>query len=262
MYKSLLSIIALCVTQAYAIQCPKPRETPEGAEVFPTCGAVGVFQKDGKFGFFDTKSGKVLAEAQFDEVKDRYVAPRLTPVRRGDKWAYVDQSGQAATPYQYDYAERFLFDRGLAIVSMDGRFGMINPALETVVPPEYTRMDGFLRPDTDTDYLTVACKDGKCGFINALGETVVDLRYDGAGGFGAPVAPVKQGEKWGYINTKGETVQDFVYDEAPAFTQHWAGGRDVPCVAAKRGGATVIIDPQGKVLPEGTICAPLPPPRI
>ncbi len=262
MNKYLLSIIALLAVQAYAIPCPLPQEKPEGAEVYPTCGALGVFKQHGKFGFFNTKSGKVLAKAQFDEVKDRYVADTFTPVRQGGKWAYVDKNGQVATLYQYDQAEHFLFGRGLAIVSMDGRFGMINPALKTVVPLEYARMDGFLQPGTDAQYVTVACKDGKCGLINLSGETVVDLRYDDAGGFGASVAPVKKGGKWGYINIKGETVLPFVYDKAPPFSQGWLGNREFDCVEAEQNGKRVVVSHEGKILSEDTLCLPLPPPMI
>lgn len=261
MRKTALLFTALAAVQAYAVPCPFPNEKPEGAEeAYATCGGIGIFKKDGKFGFYDPKNGEVLVKAQFDEVKDRYIGDRLIPVRQGDKWAYVDKHGQAATPYQYEEANHFPYGAATAIVRQNGRYGMIDSKLQSVVPMEYERIDGFIVPEGGDAYLSAACKDGKCGFLNDKGETVIALEYDDARGFGAAVAPVKKGDKWGYINAKGEIVQDFVYDEAPEFTRHWAGGRDVSCVEAKRGGATVAIDPQGKILPEGTQCMLLAPP--
>lgn len=263
MKKYFLPILLFAAGGAYAIPCPTPTQHPEGAEVYPTCGAHGVFLKDGKYGFFDTHSGETLAEAQFDEVKDRYVAPDLTPVRQGEKWAYVDGKGQAQTPYQYEYAEHF-HSGPLAIVGKDGRYGMIDTQMRIAVPLEYTRLDGFMLPEVPDypAYLTVACKDGKCGFLNQKGETAIPLHYEDAGGFGAGVAPVKKGDKWGYIHPQGEVVQDFVYNEAPAFHKPWYGQRNVSCVEATRDGKRVAIGPQGEILPEDTICLLLPPPMI
>lgn len=259
MKKYILTIWAIAAVQAYAIPCPTPMQHPEGAEVYPTCGAQGVFLKDGKYGFFDTQTGETLAEAQFDEVKDRYVAPDLTPVRQGEKWAYVNHEGQAQTPYQYEYAEHF-HQGTLAIARMDGRYGMIDARLAAVVPFEYEHMGTFLPPEDSNVYLAVACKDGKCGYLNDKGETAIPLQYDEATGFVAAVAAVKKGDKWGYINALGEVVQPFVYDQAESFQRQWLGGRDKPCVEAQRDGQRVVMDPHGNILPQDTQCPPLPPP--
>ncbi|MDO5090396.1 MAG: WG repeat-containing protein [Cardiobacteriaceae bacterium] len=259
MKKCFLAIWAMAVSGAYAIPCPTPTQHPEGAEVYPTCGNLGVFQKGGKYGFFDTQSGEVLAEAQFDEVKDRHVAAGVTPVRQKEKWAYVNSKGEAQTPYQYDYAEHFWYGP-LAIARINGRYGMINGRFAAVVPFAYERMGKFLRPEGGEGYLAVACKDGQCGYLNDKGETAIALQYDDATAFAAAVTAVKKGDKWGYINAQGDIVQPFVYDKAEPFSLNWLGDRDVPCVAAERDGKRVVIDPQGKILPEDTQCPPLPPP--
>lgn len=261
MKKYFLAMLALTTMHAHAIPCPTPTQHPAGAEVYPTCGAHGVFLKDGKYGFFDTKTGETLAEAQFDEVKDRYVAPDLTPVRQGEKWAYVDGKGQEQTPYQYEYAEHFLTGP-LAVARMNGRYGMIDARFAAVVPFAYERMGTFLRSEDSSVYLAVACKDGKCGYLNDKGDTAIALQYDDANDFAAAVTAVKKGDKWGYIDAQGNVVQPFVYDQAESFSRHWLGSRDRPCVEAQRDGQRVVIDPHGNILPADTDCSPLPPPTI
>ena len=86
-------------------------------------------------------------------------------------------------------------------------------------------------------------------------------KYDEITDFHKGFACVRQGDKWGYINPQGKTVQPFEYEAAEAFT-HNMGSRERECVEAQKNGKRVAIDPQGKTLPENTLCMPLPPPLI
>ena len=256
--------LTLAATHACAIVCPRPIAVPEGEGIetpYRVCGALGVFSQNGKKGFFDPDSGAIVAPAQFDAVYKDYVADTLTPVMKDGRWAYVDTQGKAHTAWEFDQVSLFLYDDTLAIVGKDGRYGMIDRNGETAVPLEYDRLDGFMRQENGYNYLTVACKAGKCGYLDEKGKTVIALEYDDAGGFGADVAPVKKGDKWGYINPQGKTVQPFEYEAAEAFT-HNMGSRERECVEAQKNGKRVAIDPQGKTLPENTLCMPLPPPLI
>lgn len=268
MKKTFLILSIFLAASAQAVPCPKPDKHPAGADVYPTCGGIGVFRQNELFGFFDTQSGEVLVPAQFDEVKDNYVS-ELTPVRKGKYWAYVNQQGQEQSPYEYEYAERFYYKDALAIVRKHN-LGMIDQRMQIVLPFEYESMGGFLPvPERNTrEYglITSACKIGiirYCGFLNEKGEAVIPFIYRDVGSFDAPIAPVmNEAGKWGYINLKGEVVQDFVYDVAPSFGRYRLGAREFDCVKAQKDGKEVIIDFQGKILPENTICAPLSPPRI
>ena len=198
--KLLFLALALAAASAHAITCPAPIEVPEGEgiEASPhVCGALGVFTQHGKKGFFDPHSGAVVVPAQFDAVVRDYVADTLTPVMKGEHWAYVDTQGKAHTAWEFDQVSLFLYDDALAIVGKDGRYGMINRNGETAVPLEYDRLDGFMRPENGYNYLTVACKAGKCGYLDEKGKTVIALEYDDAGGFGADVAPVKKRRQMG-----------------------------------------------------------------
>ena len=266
--KPLFLALSLAAASAHAITCPAPREVPEGEGIeasHPVCGALGVFTQHGKKGFFDPHSGAVVVPAQFDAVYNDYVDDTLTPVKKGEKWGYVDTQGKAHTAWEFDQVSLFLYDDALAIVGKGGRYGMIDRNGETAVPLEYERLDGFMRPENGYNYLTVACKAGKCGYLDEKGNTIIVLDYDDAGGFGAAIAPVKKGDRWGYINLKGEIVQPFVYEEAEAFSHNWAGSRDRNCVEAVKDGKQVAIDPQGNTFPENTRCEllpPLPPPEV
>lgn len=272
MKKIFLILTIFLATSAHAMPCPKPEKHPEGADVYPTCGSIGIFRQNALLGFFDTQSGEVLAPAQFDAVQDNYVSyvSELTPVRKGEYWAYVNHQGQEQTPYEYEYAAHFHYKDALAIVRKKSVFGMIDQQMQIVVPFEYESMGGFLpvpeRNGGKYAYITSACKIGiirHCGFLNEKGEVVIPFIYRDVGDFDAPIAPVmNEAGKWGYINLKGEVVQDFVYDVAPSFGRYRLGAREFDCVKAQKDGKEVIIDFQGKILPENTICAPLSPPRI
>ena len=157
--KPLFLALALAAASAHAIPCPAAREEPEGEGIeasHPGCGALGVFTQHGKKGFFDPHSGAVVVPAQFDAVYNDYVDDTLTPVKKGEKWGYVDTQGKAHTAWEFDIVSLFLYDDALAIVGKDGRYGMIDRHGKTVVPLEYARLDGFMRPENGYNYLTVA----------------------------------------------------------------------------------------------------------
>ena len=148
--KPLFLALALAAASAHAIPCPAPIEEPEGEGIEAShhvCGALGVFTQHGKKGFFDPHSGAVVVPAQFDAVFRDYVADTLTPVMKGEHWAYVDTQGKAHTAWEFDQVSLFLYDDALAIVGKGGRYGMINRNGETAVPLEYDRLDGFMRPE-------------------------------------------------------------------------------------------------------------------
>lgn len=256
--------LALAAAQAFAVPCPMSAHAPEGAEVFPSCTNIALFRQNGQYGYFNPENGEIIAPAQFDEVRTTFVSPFLNPVRKGEKWAYVDGKGQAKTPYEYDHAEDFLAGKdSAAIVGKNGRFGIINTQFQVIAPIEYTRIDSFLDPEFGRPYwLAAACKDGKCGFLNEKGEIAIAFEYEDAGGFGAAVAPVKKGGKWGYIDAKGKTVQPFEFDYAPPFGRYWTGDPADTCVEAEKDGKRVVIDRKGNILPEDTLCLPVPPPLV
>ena len=266
--KPLFLALTLAAIHADASECLRPAKVPEGEGIEirrNICGALGVFSQHGKKGFYDPFTGEIVVPAQFDAVFRDYVADTLTPVRKGEHWAYVDTQGKAHTAWEFDQVSLFLYDDSLAIVGKGGRYGMIDRHGETIVPLQYERMDGFMRREDNQGYTTVACKAGKCGYLDEKGNTIIVLDYDDAGGFGAAIAPVKKGDRWGYINLKGEIVQPFVYEEAEAFSHNWAGSRDRNCVEAVKDGKQVAIDPQGNTFPENTRCEllpPLPPPEV
>lgn len=255
MKKLFCILILLAQAGAYAVPCGQPRHRPDGAEhVLPTCGKVAVFLQNGKYGFSDADSGKILVPAQYDEVLGP-VDDFLTGVRRGGKWAFVQADGTPRTRFQYDSVQRFPNADSFAIVAVQGRFGMIDGNGTVRQPLVYERMDGY-RQDTAGEWRTVACRDGQCGFLNARGETVIKLQYEDAGHFGMGMAPVKQAGQWGYINEQGEVMVPFVYDRAGAFGPH-AGPSS--CVNVEKDGQQFSLDVQGKLLDEWKPCIDPPP---
>jgi hypothetical protein len=75
-----------------------------------------------------------------------YRAPALLPASvnttSGQLWGYVDGGGKLRLPAVYDYAESFQ-SNGLAVVSKDGKNGIINTRGQFVVEPRFDSIGPF-----------------------------------------------------------------------------------------------------------------------
>ena len=175
--KPLFLALALAAASAHAIPCPAPREVPEGEGIetpYPVCGALGVFDQHGKKGFFDPHSGAVVVPAQFDAVYNDYVDDTLTPVKKGEKWGYVDTQGKAHTAWEFDQVSLFLYDDALAIVGKDGRWAYVDTQGKTVQPFEYEAAEAFTHNwmGSRERECVEAQKNGKRVAIDPQGKTL------------------------------------------------------------------------------------------
>lgn len=58
------------------------------------------------------------------------------PVKKGDKWTYADHTGRLITEPAFDMAWDFGGD-GYAVVSLDGKCGVIDGSGSFVIAPEF-----------------------------------------------------------------------------------------------------------------------------
>jgi hypothetical protein len=144
-------------------------------------------KKDGKYGFINTE-GAVVIPLLYDDCELGFTwhlsgsEQRNSPIwmKRGDKYGFVDISGNEIVEPQYEFAKPFSDneDVSLAAVVRNGAVGFIDETGKMVIPCMY-----------ESDL-----KD-HCG-------------YHFSGGF----ANVKQGGKWGVIDTDNRVVLPFLYD--------------------------------------------------
>lgn len=179
----------------------------------------------------------------------------LAPVRTGDRWGYVNQSGTMVILPAYEDAAPFA--EGLAAVKVDGCYGYINPLGTVVLPSQYARAENF------SDGLALVERNGNALFIDRTGKQIAALErgekcapfHQGVavvrkfefgtpstyllnrngkrllvkeklrdiGDFVGDLAVVKSGGnglsiKYGYCNLQGKIAIPLVYDEAQPFS--------------------------------------------
>ena len=76
--------------------------------------------ENGKHGFKDKETGKVVIEAKYDRIYPFTEEEGLAAVKIDDKCGYIDKTGKVVIDLIYDNA--FCFSYGLASVLLDGRW--------------------------------------------------------------------------------------------------------------------------------------------
>jgi hypothetical protein len=137
---------------------------------------------------------------------------QLFPAQSGEKWGYIDQSGNWAIEAEYDRAG--LFYTGLAAVWQDGKVGYINVDGEFEIEPQYANGGDFVGGPAPVMKET----PGKVGFVGTDGKLVSDYLYEDASRFDDGMAPVKFNGKWGFIDTTGRRVIECTFDDVGSFT--------------------------------------------
>jgi hypothetical protein len=97
-------------------------------------------------------------------------------------------------------------------------WGFIDNTGNEVVPPIYDRIYPF------SDGLAMVTLDGKFGFVDINGDFIVPLgRYDGGNVFSEGVAVVSRGDETFLIDNKGNEIESFSL-QVPLFRNPFAGG--------------------------------------
>lgn len=133
------------------------------------------------------------------------------------------------------------FDRnGLAPISIDNLYGLINTLGDVVIPFEYqsivlstinaysvskenkwgfvTKNNQILIPieyDVTSDFIENLCavkRDSKWGFIDLINTSIIPFEYDGCTDFKNGLAGVVKEGKWGVINKSNELIIDYQYE--------------------------------------------------
>jgi len=248
-----------------------------------------VIVQNGKYGFID-HDGKIVIQPQFLWARDfwrglgtvyvcgRYLsidsAGTLLPLRiaidgklevqqKGDKFGFVDSSGQFGIAPTFD--EALPFSEGLAAVRSGDKWGFIDTSGNFVIQPRFTAAyyfrEGVSTAELDSDSVLIdrsgavlasqfqyvdliaegrvpVTQKEKSGYLDLAGKAVIPLIYDGVSPFSEGLAAVEQGKKWGYVNRDGKLVIPAKFDQAEMFGSGLA--------AAKFDGKSGFIDKSGE----------------
>jgi len=153
----------------------------------------------------------------------------------------IDQFDELIHNDETKFEDLTIFDRnGLAPVSKDNVFGLINSEGEVVLPLEYqsvvlstvnaysvsknnkwgfvTKFNQVIIPieyDLTSDFIENVCAvkmKNKWGFIDLLNQVVIPIEYDGCTDFKSGIAGVVKDKKWGVINKSNELIIDYQYE--------------------------------------------------
>jgi len=160
-------------------------------------GLVGAKSGD-KWGFVD-ESGDFVIAPQFDACS--YFYEEMAVVLVNGKYGFIDTKGDFIIEPQFDNAYRI--SEGLAAVEVGEKWGYIDKDGEFVIEPQFQYGSFF------TDGVSVICVDDKYGIIDKEGNYITPPTYDSIGEFCNGMARIKMEDRYGYINTEGEIVIGF-----------------------------------------------------
>ena len=189
---------------------------------------------------------KITTTINYDEIGKFHDG--MAWIRHGDKYGYIDESGELVIPMIFEVYDAFFdnsgvswssliynafaFSEGLAAVIIDGKAGFIDKTGGLVIPAIY---DGDFFIGEWISYLPMfnnglarVRKDGKFGYIDRNGNIAVPFEYAWAGdsrtGFFTEglirVSKVDYGEerKYGFVDTNGNVVIPLIYGVAQSFS--------------------------------------------
>ena len=156
-----------------------------------------VISNDGKNIKLKGKNGTEsihISEIRFNE--GRVVIEGVVAVKTGDKWGFVDTSGNIVVVPKYDDALPLM--NGRAPVKLNNKWGYINRLGKVVIPFEFGDAKMFVE-----EYTPVK-KGFNYGYIDTTGKMIFDNIYIVAGVFSESLAFVNHMGDTGYINKEGK----------------------------------------------------------
>ena len=101
-----------------------------------------------KYALMDFNTRTLLTDFVYDGYSNVGFSEGVIAMKKGDRWGYVNEQGEAITPFEYELSEygtdnRWTKERmyaatnGYIVVKKDGRFGLIDLSGKTILPAEY-----------------------------------------------------------------------------------------------------------------------------
>jgi len=148
-----------------------------------------------------------------DELKRQFelAITRFYPVTDGDYWGFIDDNGELAIDFRFEWVENF--SDGIAMVGVEDEVAYIDKTGEELSDERFS--DGF----AFNKGFAVVEKDDYYGVINRLGEYIVEPIYDDIGENSEGLFYAEKDGLYGYLNENGEIVIPFIFSDALDFHQ-------------------------------------------
>lgn len=170
--------------------------------------------RDGKFGYLD---GNLKEKIAFEYDAVSAFNDGTAAVKKGDKWALINEKGEALTEYLYD--DVALNSRGFCSVNdavwvkQGGSWFLINSKGEAAGTESYEDVKAF-----ESGEPCAVCLDGKWGYADNTGNLVINCTYQDAKSFAEGFAPVEKNGLWGYIDLENYLMLSYSFAEAGQMT--------------------------------------------
>ena len=159
--------------------------------------------KEGKYGYLDN-DGKLVIPHKYDDA--RRFSEGLARVEIGSKWGYIDKEGKLVVPAQYDSATEFA--SGLARVRIGERFQFIDSSGKVKISlKEGERASPFMHG------LSMVGKAGKSGVMNPAGEMVLEPEYKMVFPSDNNKFLVNKNGKWGMVDQNNQPIIPIIIDK-------------------------------------------------
>jgi hypothetical protein len=177
---------------------------------------LSLVRLDGKLGFLD-KTGKVVIPVIYDEVYG--FQQGLLYVKLNDKCGFVDRHNNVVIPIIYDHIMTWPgpFCGGLAVVTLNGKRGLINEKGEEVTPCKYALLE--IMDNVGGYYRFQDAETLKKGLM-FHGKELTPAKWDDIGRVGEctdgrRIARVELDEKYGFIDVdkNGQEILPVIYDD-------------------------------------------------
>lgn len=160
-------------------------------------GRAVVYQGMRRAGLVD-KTGELLIEPSVNRLINFQEGRGLV---RDEQYRFYYITEQAS-PYDGYYQRASEFKHGVAVVQVNGKWGIINQRGIEIIPPKYDRIESF-----ENGFAKVRIK-GFNGLASVEGELIVQPNYEYISYAGAGLFRVEKGDKIGYFDLEGEWVWD------------------------------------------------------
>lgn len=129
------------------------------------------FLQNNKYGLLNSQMKEILP-ARYDTM-DIITAEGYVTVSKNGKYGVINRAGKTIIEPQYEWLGTFY--HGLAPACINGRIGYLNPDNKVVIPAKFDRTD--IASDFELGTAIVSVK-GKYGIINTKGKYAVKPLYD------------------------------------------------------------------------------------
>lgn len=217
---SVWTIIASIIIAAFVSGCSKDEpiaEKPSDAGLLLNDDLVAIKEADGNITIKNKETGEVTAEKiKFDWTSSSPNDSLGVFCSDGKRGYYNSYTGKIVVPAQYRRA--WIFSEGLAAVQKNGMIGFINRKGEVAIPFRYPYHGNPLSSFVfDNGHCVVADTTGKCGVINRKGDWIIQPKYDNIDIYDEYVIASSAGVRK-QLTYEEKVINSFVVDNIEALT--------------------------------------------